>query len=100
MIYIEINIVKQSKCINILQEEIQCEERDMIYLFTDGYADQFGGKEGKKFMYKPFKKLLLSLKNENIEEQKLILNRTFENWILIEKQIDDVCIIGIRMTSV
>lgn len=82
------------------QKEIQCEEGDMIYLFTDGYADQFGGKEGKKFMYKPFKKLLLSLKNENIEEQKVKLNKTFENWVLNEKQIDDICIIGIRMNSV
>lgn len=82
------------------QKEIQCEEGDMIYLFTDGYADQFGGPEGKKFMYKSFKKLLLSLKNEKIDEQKIILNRTFENWALTEKQIDDVCVIGIRMTSV
>ena len=80
------------------QTEIQCNEGDMIYLFTDGYPDQFGGPDKRKFMYKPYKKLLFSLKNKSMKDQLDILDQTFEDWKQDESQIDDVCIIGLRMT--
>lgn len=80
------------------QTKIVCEKGDYIYLFTDGYADQFGGPEGRKFMYKPFKKLLLSLHGAAMDEQKDRLDRAFREWMVNESQIDDVCIIGIAFS--
>lgn len=78
---------------------------DMVYLFTDGYKDQFGGdsqliekhKRGKKFKTYRLKKLLLSIKDQNIEDQKKMLEEAFENWKGKLDQIDDVCVIGIRL---
>ncbi|MCO6499284.1 MAG: SpoIIE family protein phosphatase [Vicingus serpentipes] len=73
------------------------EKGDTIYLFSDGYADQFGGEKGKKFRYKNFKKLLLSINSKSMEEQRTILNETFEEWMGDLEQIDDVIIIGSRL---
>ena len=70
---------------------------DLIYLFTDGFADQFGGTNGKKFKYKPFKQLLLKIKDKPMPEQKSILNQAFEEWKGNLEQVDDVCIVGIRL---
>lgn len=70
---------------------------EMFYLFTDGYADQFGGEKGKKFKYAKFKELLLSIRGENLTEQKEILDLTFKNWKGDLDQVDDVCIIGVRL---
>lgn len=76
---------------------------DMVYLFTDGYKDQFGGEEiyknkrGKKFKDNRLKKLLLSIKDKPTQEQKKILEEEFENWKGDLEQIDDVCAIGIRL---
>ena len=70
---------------------------DSIYLFSDGYVDQFGGEKGKKFKSKPFKALLLSIQDKSMEEQKGILNKAFEDWRGTIEQIDDVCIIGVRI---
>ncbi len=77
--------------------EIDLEKGDTIYTFTDGYPDQFGGEKGKKFMYKPFRELLLSLSLKPVEEQEQILGDTFENWKGDLEQIDDVCVIGVRV---
>jgi serine phosphatase RsbU (regulator of sigma subunit) len=79
------------------EHQFQLQEDDSIYTFTDGFADQFGGPKGKKFMYKQFKELLLSIVDESIERQKEILNQTFETWRGELEQIDDVCIIGVRI---
>lgn len=79
------------------QTSIECKEGDIIYLFTDGYADQFGGPNGRKFMYKPFKKLLLSLKNEPMSVQETEIDLTLSKWMGDESQIDDICVIGIRL---
>ena len=70
---------------------------DKIYLFTDGYADQFGGEKGKKFKYKQFKELLIKNRNESMTEQLNILLSSFNNWKGDLEQIDDVCIIGVRI---
>ena len=69
---------------------------DVLYIFTDGYADQFGGEKGKKMKYKPFKNLLIETSelSPGVQEQKL--SHYFEEWRRGLEQIDDVCIIGIR----
>lgn len=77
--------------------KMQLKNDDTIYIFSDGYADQFGGVKGKKFMYKPFRKLLLSIQDELMDEQGKIIKRTFNNWKGNLYQIDDVCIIGVRI---
>ncbi|MFN5183660.1 MAG: SpoIIE family protein phosphatase [Bacteroidota bacterium] len=68
---------------------------DIIFLYTDGYADQFGGAKGKKFKYKQLNELLLSNSNLPVEAQKEVLKSTFENWKGNLEQVDDVCICGI-----
>jgi serine phosphatase RsbU (regulator of sigma subunit) len=76
---------------------IQLEKGDIIYIFTDGYADQFGGASGKKFKYKQLKSFLLTLQNKKMDEQKEMLTNTFENWKAMLDQVDDVCILGVRV---
>jgi serine phosphatase RsbU (regulator of sigma subunit) len=70
---------------------------DAIYLYTDGYADQFGGEKGKKFKYKPLNDLLLSFNSDDLSNQKNILESTFTNWKGNLEQVDDVLIIGIKV---
>ncbi|MDG1476054.1 MAG: two-component regulator propeller domain-containing protein [Vicingaceae bacterium] len=70
---------------------------DTIYLFSDGYKDQFGGEKGKKFKTKGFRELLISVQNKTMEEQKTFINDVFEKWKGDLEQIDDVCIIGVRI---
>lgn len=77
--------------------QYQLEKGDTVYTFTDGYADQFGGLKGKKFMYKKFKELLINISSESIETQQGILNQTFEDWKGELEQIDDVCVIGVSI---
>jgi serine phosphatase RsbU (regulator of sigma subunit) len=74
----------------------ELEKGDSIYIFSDGYVDQFGGEKGKKLKAKAFRELLLSIQDKNMEEQKIIIDEAFENWRGSLEQIDDVCIIGIR----
>jgi serine phosphatase RsbU (regulator of sigma subunit) len=69
---------------------------DEIILFTDGYADQFGGKNGKKFKYKPLKEMIIGMKELSVEEQKKNLNETFETWKGKLEQVDDVLIVGMK----
>jgi serine phosphatase RsbU (regulator of sigma subunit) len=70
---------------------------DMIYLFSDGYADQFGGEKGKKFKYRALQQILSGICMLPLEDQKLTLEREFEAWKGSYEQVDDVCIIGIRI---
>jgi len=72
-------------------------KNDCIYTFSDGYADQFGGPKGKKFMYKQFKELLIAINNKDMDEQKNILINNFIDWKGDLEQLDDVCIIGVRV---
>ena len=76
---------------------IELQKGDTIYIFTDGFADQFGGEKGKKFKYKSLKELLLSIQEQTLEEQKETLNSIFEKWKGNLEQVDDVCIIGVRI---
>jgi serine phosphatase RsbU (regulator of sigma subunit) len=77
--------------------EVEVEKGDSVYIFTDGYADQFGGPLGKKFRYKTLKTLLLQIHHLPLNQQRDILDKTFEKWKGELSQIDDVCIIGIRI---
>ncbi len=74
---------------------LSIEKGDRFFLFSDGFADQFGGPKNKKFMYKPFKRMLLSIVQQNISENGKLLDKTFEEWKGEYAQIDDVCVIGI-----
>lgn len=70
---------------------------DTLYLFTDGYQDQFGGEKGKKFKAAQLKKILLSIQQDSMVEQIHCLETTFDKWRGNLEQVDDICIIGIRI---
>lgn len=69
---------------------------DCLYLYTDGYADQFGGPKGKKFKYKQLNELLIRTNHLSVEEQKTELNKTINVWKGDLEQVDDLCIMGIK----
>ncbi|MBL7883563.1 MAG: tetratricopeptide repeat protein, partial [Bacteroidia bacterium] len=72
-------------------------KNDTIYLFTDGYQDQFGGEKGKKYKASQLKQLLLSIQENTMEEQKQILHENIHAWKGNLEQVDDICIIGVRI---
>lgn len=76
---------------------IDVQKGDRLYLYTDGFADQFGGPKKKKFKYKQLNELLLVNSSKSMIEQKELLKQTFESWKGDLEQVDDVCIIGIRL---
>ncbi|MDI9341172.1 MAG: SpoIIE family protein phosphatase [Sediminibacterium sp.] len=71
--------------------------RDCVYLFTDGYADQFGGDKGKKFMYKRMKELFISIGSLSMKEQHKQIETAFQAWKGHLEQVDDVLVIGIKI---
>jgi len=76
---------------------IEVQPGDSFYMFSDGFADQFGGELGKKFKSKSFKKLLLGMQDKSMEEQGQILEKEFNDWKGSSYQVDDVCVIGIKL---
>lgn len=82
---------------NFITNVIDLIKGDQVFLFTDGFADQFGGTDGKKYKYKPFKEFLMKIRNEEMDTQRDLLVKEFQNWRGINEQVDDVCIIGIRI---
>lgn len=76
---------------------IDLKKGDVIYLFTDGYADQFGGNKGKKFMYKNFRNELLEVHKLNMEEQESYLENLMQDWQGAFEQVDDILVIGVRI---
>jgi serine phosphatase RsbU (regulator of sigma subunit) len=77
--------------------EIELKPGMQFYLFTDGFADQFGGPKGKKFKYKQLEELLVSLSNSSMQEQKEALLSNFSQWKGDLEQVDDVCVIGVKV---
>jgi serine phosphatase RsbU (regulator of sigma subunit) len=75
----------------------ELQKGDTIYIFSDGYVDQFGGEKGKKFKAKAFRELLLSIQDQSMDDQKIIIDSAFENWRGNLEQIDDVCVIGVKV---
>jgi serine phosphatase RsbU (regulator of sigma subunit) len=78
-------------------QKIDLQKGDIIYTFTDGYADQFGGQKGKKFKYKQLGEFLLSNVDLPMETQKQKLQDAFEQWRGQLEQVDDVCVIGVKI---
>jgi ligand-binding sensor domain-containing protein/serine phosphatase RsbU (regulator of sigma subunit) len=76
---------------------IELSKDDCFYIFTDGFSDQFGGEKGKKFKTANFKRLLISVQGKSIEEQGAELDIMFEDWKSDFEQLDDVCVIGVRV---
>jgi serine phosphatase RsbU (regulator of sigma subunit)/ligand-binding sensor domain-containing protein len=76
--------------------ELTLEKGDLVFIFTDGYADQFGGPQGKKFKTHQLKQLLISNQHKEMEEIRKVLLRAFEIWKGNLEQVDDVCLIGFR----
>ena len=81
------------------KEVLTLQKNDIIYLFTDGYVDQFGGPQGKKLKYPKFRKLLLEIHQKPLNQQKRLLENFLENWKNEYKedpfhQLDDVSVIG------
>ena len=73
------------------------QSNDMLYLFSDGYVDQFGGKDGSKFKQKPFKELLINIADMPMDKQKAEIEQTMEQWQGDQSQLDDMMIMGIRI---
>lgn len=80
-----------------IQHEVQLMKGDVIYTFTDGYADQFGGDKGKKLKYKNMETLFMENHLKNFSGQKIIYENFIENWRGSLEQNDDICVIGIRI---
>jgi len=86
--------------------KIKIQKDDVVYMFSDGYVDQFGGKKGKKFMFNRFKELLLSIHKKPMKQQREILNTTIEKWQAYTdprsesgenfEQFDDILILGMK----
>jgi len=76
--------------------EIDIREGDMFYIFSDGYPDQFGGESNKKFMYRRFRYLLMTIHNFPVADQKAILEDNMKTWMNGNTQIDDIMVIGFR----
>ena len=75
---------------------IKLEEGDMVYLFSDGYADQFGGPKGKKFLYRRFRELLVEISKFPAEQQRRMLDEAFQSWRKGHEQVDDILVMGMR----
>ena len=87
--------------LSFTNKSIKVKKGDLIYLFSDGYIDQFGGSENKKFMTKQFKETLLRIVKYPMKDQCQILDQTIEDWEnnyeIKHKQTDDITVIGIKI---
>src|SRR6056297_3372413 len=90
-------IAYYDKMPNFSKQIITAKKGDQLYLFSDGFTDQFGGHNQKKFKFKPFRKLIVENNRKSMEEQKNLLNKTFETWKGDLEQVDDVLVMGIRL---
>jgi serine phosphatase RsbU (regulator of sigma subunit) len=79
------------------QQRFHYEEGSTLYLFSDGFRDQFGGSNGEKFMMKRFQSMLKDIHQEPMEAQEIMITRIFKEWLGSAKQIDDVLVVGLRL---
>lgn len=75
---------------------IQLRKGDVVYIFSDGYADQFGGPRGKKFLYRRFRELLVEIHDKPMDRQKILLLESFNQWRGAQEQVDDILVFGMR----
>ena len=87
----------QRKARTFTNHDIHLEMGDTFYIFSDGFVDQKGGKDNKKYMSKNFKNLLLRIHDLPMFEQKNILEKTITDWMGDNAQVDDILVIGIRV---
>jgi serine phosphatase RsbU (regulator of sigma subunit) len=76
---------------------VALQDQDSLYLFTDGYIDQFGGENRKRYKSRRFRELLLSIQHEPMEVQKQLLEQAHKKWRGENEQIDDICVVGFRI---
>lgn len=93
---IGIFLEKESK--KFTNHKLKVKKGDVLYVFSDGYADQFGGPKGKKFMQSQFRNLLFDIHKKPMPEQRRILDQTIEHWRGNEDQVDDILVIGMRVS--
>lgn len=79
------------------RHNLELQKGDMVYTFSDGYADQFGGPRQKKFMIRNFRKMLQEIHMKSMDEQQKIMEQTLQNWMADTDQIDDILVIGVRI---
>ncbi|MBL4624634.1 MAG: SpoIIE family protein phosphatase [Flavobacteriales bacterium] len=80
-----------------MEHSLQLSKNDIIYLFSDGYADQFGGPKGKKYLYKRLRKFLVSIHKQSMVKQKEELNENIIMWMRQNEQVDDIIVMGVRV---
>ena len=90
-------IGKYLKHVPFVNHKVKLKEGDTIYVFSDGFADQFGGEMGKKFRSLHFKELLLSIQDKDMNAQKRAIEKAFFGWKGKLDQLDDICVIGFRV---
>lgn len=78
-------------------QEMELQKGDMLYMFTDGYPDQFGGEDDRKLSHRRFRELLMSIHELDVDQQKIALENSLAEWMGDSKQTDDICVIGIRI---
>lgn len=88
---------KHINATNFTSHAVKINKGDTVYLFSDGYVDQFGGDKGKKFKSSNFRTLILSIQDKSLAEQKDIIFKTFEDWKGGLEQLDDVCVFAFRI---
>ena len=89
--------IHKEKSESFTNHEIPIQKGDALYMFSDGYVDQFGGPKAKKFMSKKFKELLLAIYQKPMKEQREILDTSIEEWKGHVEQIDDILVMGLRV---
>ena len=77
---------------------VKIKKGDMVYIFSDGFQDQFGGEKGKKYRSLKFRNLLQSISDKSTDEQKELIEQEFTSWLGDYEQIDDVCVMGVKVT--
>jgi len=94
-------VAVHKKMDNFTNHEIELNKGDLLYMFTDGYPDQFGGPRRKKFKYKPFKRLLVENSTKPMTDQKEALETALDSWMNFDgnnyEQIDDITILGLKI---
>ena len=90
------NVIQSFAMVSFNRINFRLQEGDTLYLFSDGYADQFGGPENKKFMYRRLRHLLLTISKYPLTDQERILDETITSWMVGHDQIDDMMVIGVR----
>jgi len=83
--------------LNFSEHIFDLKRNDLIITYSDGFADQFGGKLGKKFKYKQLQELLIEIEKKPIQQAALLVDKVFETWKGKLEQVDDVLLVGVRV---